>query len=321
MGEYWAIHSSDKIASESQRQTEKRITPMKLLISVFKTLLFLATATIASFGLSKASAQSIISINVATATTGNSAIDGSESFGLSLPNGDNTTVGASGWNNLLAPSNPTTGSSLIDSTGATQALSYTLSRPAGATVSGNAAWANTTLQAGLGEYPATTGNTQIGVTSGLSSYFSSTNGYAGYYAIVYIGGFANQAVNMTLIGSTNANRTGDATTYYFRPVSPVSSVTWSQISNTSNLGDNNNPAGNYAIYGSKDNPLTSDTYYVTLDSMTSSGTFGAYIGGVQFVGVAIPEPSTYAALAGLGALGLVMWKRRRRAQVTTAKSA
>lgn len=42
---------------------------------------------------------------------------------------------------------------------------------------------------------------------------------------------------------------------------------------------------------------------------------------LNYTAAAIPEPSTYAALAGLGALGLVMWKRRRRAQVTTAKSA
>lgn len=35
---------------------------------------------------------------------------------------------------------------------------------------------------------------------------------------------------------------------------------------------------------------------------------------------AIPEPSTYAAIMGLGALGFVVWNRRRQASVTTADS-
>lgn len=43
----------------------------------------------------------------------------------------------------------------------------------------------------------------------------------------------------------------------------------------------------------------------------------AELNGLQIVdyGAAIPEPSTYAAWAGVAALGLVMWRRRQRAGV------
>jgi hypothetical protein len=36
---------------------------------------------------------------------------------------------------------------------------------------------------------------------------------------------------------------------------------------------------------------------------------------------AVPEPSTYAAIAGCGALGLAVWRRRGRAGGTAAKTA
>ena len=42
--------------------------------------------------------------------------------------------------------------------------------------------------------------------------------------------------------------------------------------------------------------------------------FSAYVTAVSFqieAVSAIPEPSTYAAFAGLGALGLVIWRRRQ----------
>lgn len=48
----------------------------------------------------------------------------------------------------------------------------------------------------------------------------------------------------------------------------------------------------------------------------SAGGAGAVAGGITYdnMGVsAVPEPSTYAALAGLGALGLVFWRRRKLA--------
>ena len=55
---------------------------------------------------------------------------------------------------------------------------------------------------------------------------------------------------------------------------------------------------------------------VSLPTLTAGLTWdtsGLYSAGILSVtGTAIPEPSTYAALAGLAALGLAAWRRRCR---------
>ena len=48
----------------------------------------------------------------------------------------------------------------------------------------------------------------------------------------------------------------------------------------------------------------------TLDGVQTSGLYGTT---TTFQLTAIPEPSTYAAFAGLGALGLAFWRRRKQA--------
>lgn len=58
--------------------------------------------------------------------------------------------------------------------------------------------------------------------------------------------------------------------------------------------------------------------YIT-DQNSTNGSFNtAHFDAVTSLTIsavsAIPEPSTYAALAGLGALGLALWRRRRQAQ-------
>ena len=62
------------------------------------------------------------------------------------------------------------------------------------------------------------------------------------------------------------------------------------------------------------NPLSNVTAFRIL---TSSGlSYGNAIDEIEVyaaAGTVIPEPSTYAALAGLGALGLALWRRRRAA--------
>lgn len=64
------------------------------------------------------------------------------------------------------------------------------------------------------------------------------------------------------------------------------------------------------------NMTGTSTFSLALASYSGDDTTGPAIGagGVYFDNfsvTAIPEPSTYAAFAGLGALGLVLWRRRR----------
>jgi hypothetical protein len=49
---------------------------------------------------------------------------------------------------------------------------------------------------------------------------------------------------------------------------------------------------------------------VKVAGVFATGFYGP--GGAAFAPTAIPEPSTFAALAGLGALGFAMWRGRRQ---------
>lgn len=59
---------------------------------------------------------------------------------------------------------------------------------------------------------------------------------------------------------------------------------------------------------------TNTTYIAVFLSAISTGNILNYPAGYYADNVtltAVPEPSTYAALAGLGALGLAVWRRRK----------
>jgi len=56
---------------------------------------------------------------------------------------------------------------------------------------------------------------------------------------------------------------------------------------------------------------TNDVLELRVLSTTPSTGYGQHV-GLNFTITAIPEPATYASLAGLGALGLALWRRRRK---------
>jgi hypothetical protein len=142
----------------------------------------------------------------------------------------------------------------------------------------------------LDDYTATVNPVSI-TLSDLNATYPS-----GYFAIVYVGGFN---------ANTGASITDGNTTFFYKPLaSPTAPVTFVQTTQTSDLGSGNNPTAQYAVFGSLESPLTSDSVTFTLNTLSGGG---AGLGGVQIVSV--PEPAS-AALVGMGAV-LFLLRRQR----------
>jgi hypothetical protein len=138
--------------------------------------------------------------------------------------------------------------------------------------------AGTPLHHGPNIYPTTP-------DTGLSFFNLSDNFPDGFFAIVYLTGFANAE------GAVTDGRTP----YYFRtgadltiPLTPDGLI---QTTTFSNPGVGNFPVSHYAVYGSKEVPLRSDALTLNVESIAR----GVSLGGVQFVSASdVTEPATWA---------------------------
>ena len=119
--------------------------------------------------------------------------------------------------------------------------------------------------------------------------------YDNFKVITYLTGY-----NAT---NTQASISDGTTTYWWRP-KPFAAA----LSQTTDTDSNDGiEQGNYAIFGTEQNPLTGNS--VTLQALLGeSATTGAGIGGFQIVEV-VPEPST--GLLSLLALAGVALRRQR----------
>ena len=132
---------------------------------------------------------------------------------------------------------------------------------------GNVAFNNTPLRAGIDDYRATVPSTSA-TFSGLNETFPK-----GYKAIVYVGGY---------LKNTGASITdGNIKYFYQTPSAPVAPVDFIQTTSTTDNGEGSAPEAHYAVFGTNESPLTSDSVTFTIDTLYGGGTF---IGGVQIIG-------------------------------------
>jgi hypothetical protein len=192
-------------------------------------------------------------------------------------------VPANNWTNIQKS---VSRSDILASDGSTSTVDLSGTAGGGYDTFGFAAQNNTPMRAGLVKFPGTTNN--------VSFTLSDLNGtFVSYDVIVYAAGF-NQAAGGNIGGIT----VGAATKYYSVPTPYTTSLIESTDTNVGDGAD----LGTYVRFDG----LTGDSVTVTLDAING----GVGIGGVQLVGLAVPEPSS-AAIVLLGGGVLALWRRRR----------
>lgn len=139
---------------------------------------------------------------------------------------------------------------------------------------GNLAFNNTPIRAGIDDFTGTNSPTSV-TFMGLNATFPD-----GYKAIVYVGGF---------LGNRGTSISDENSTFYYQtPASPTAPVTFVQTTTVTDGGDGTAPEAHYAIFGTDESPLLTDSITFTIDTLYGGGSF---IGGVQIMGESVPgEP-------------------------------
>lgn len=146
----------------------------------------------------------------------------------------------------------------------------------------------------------------FGNTSGLGSYYLADINAAGSMRIISLGGTnADFTTNGPISFGANLNGTANYTM----------SVSGTYVGSTLNLSfEVSNGTTTKTVTASDATPLTGQYFGLRLNNSIASTDVAA----VQFADFtattsAVPEPASFAALAGFGALGLAAFGRRRRA--------
>ena len=206
--------------------------------------------------------QAIISVNLASETTGTSAIDGDETFGVPALN---TVVG--NWNNL-----PGAAQNLNWDDGTSNTVGIDLNQPNGTSFFG-AGYINTPMNFGLDHYLGSSDEPGTAIVA----YNLSPNFPGGYYVIAYLTGF---------IKNTDALATDGIRTFYYQTPNPApASFTVDDLVETTvttDPGAGNAPFAQYAVFGSVDEPLTAGDITIRVDALFGGG---VGIGGLQIVAV------------------------------------
>ena len=187
--------------------------------------------------------STIVSVNFTDSTSDATRIDSDESYGIS-------TLGTvtNNWENLSASTN-----NLNSSAGTATTVDLTAS---GTFPYYNGAYTDTPLLKGI------TAPTTI-TLSDLNATFPN-----GCIAIVYVTGY---------LGNNKASITDGSTTYYFQAMaSPAAPI--SLVQTTDTLSADPTPEAQYAVFGSAEALLTTDSISFTLTNMSGAG---VSIGGIQ----------------------------------------
>lgn len=230
----------------------------------------------------------VISVNLTEFNTALQNIDAGETYGVA-------TLGSlvGGWSNKNQILNATN-LPFDDGTASTVSMQARAPNSWGSAAAG---YNNTPMKGMIDDYTATVNPANLGF-SNLNANFPN-----GYFAIVYLTGFdANEGASIT----------DGTTTYYYQPVD-FRVDTWDgtlvQTTTTTDLGSGNAPVAQYAVFGSDQAPLTSDSITFTIDTLYGGG---SGIGGAQLVASSVPEPVAFGVGGTLVPLALLFWRSRRR---------
>ena len=207
----------------------------------------------------------IISTNFTEYTGDPQRIDGGENFGI-----EELSSVTDRWVNLHKTKEAT---NLTNNLREKTSVSLTIKHPNN-WGTGNAAFNNTPIRAGIDDFTGTVPTTSVTFT-GLNATFPN-----GYQAIVYVGGY---------LKNTGASITdGNSIFYYQTPASPTAPVEFIQTTAITDDGEGSAPEAHYAVFGSEESPLINESATFTIDTLYGGGSF---LGGIQIIGESVPgEP-------------------------------